>query len=54
MLVKLELENLGKAEEYAKQILEHVEAIKRLQNEASYNHAGLIVNIKGEEATSDN
>ena len=36
MNVKLKIENLGHAEENAREILKHIEAIQELQRSASY------------------
>lgn len=50
MLAKITIQNLDQAEKNARELLEHIEAIKRLQMDISY--LGVQVEIKlGEEKT---
>lgn len=53
MLATLKISGLGKAEECAKKILEHIEAIRDLQREARMQGIDIVVEVE-ERADSGN
>ena len=53
MNAKIIISNLGASEKAAREILEHVEAIKKLQRDAAWNAAKVEIVLK-EEAASGN
>lgn len=54
MQVELNIENLDCAEDTAKQILQHIEAIKKLVKEQSWYAPDVTVQIVSKEAASGN
>lgn len=54
MQVELDIENLDQAENIARQILQHIEAIKKLVKEQSWYAPDVTVRIVSKEAASGN
>lgn len=54
MRAKIIITGVDVAEKAANEILEHIEAIKRLQHEAAWKSADVEVQIINEESTSNN
>lgn len=54
MLVKIKVSGLSEAEKTAREILDHIDAIRKLQMSAGYRGVDLEVEIEKEKAASGN
>lgn len=52
MLAKITIQNLGHVEKNARELLEHIEAIKRLQMDISYPGVQVEIELGEEKAAS--
>ena len=53
MIVEMNISGVSEAEDVAKKILEHVNAIKELQKNAAYRGLKIIIDMKEETASGN-